>query len=260
MILKFRNFKQLQTYNENQGSVRGSLIVEGFNVNPDNPKQVEAAKDVDRCITKVIGMYPFYGEFVQHARILFDHPAIDTMATDGKNIFVSSEFVSNLKDKETIFVLCHEILHIVLLHHFRMDEINADPNKWNYAADYEINPYLIGQGLLSVDELANLGGGKYPGLYKEEYKDLDAETIYAKIPNPPQPEEDDDEDFPKPPDVEPEIGDFVRVKSDNSFGKITGKNPDGSWKIEPATEEEIDAAFGSGGGDYTHRGYTPMGR
>lgn len=243
MILKYRNFNQLQTYNENQRAVRSSLLTEGFNVDPNNPQQVEAAKDVDRCITRIIGMYPFYGEFVQHARILFDHPAINTMATDGKNIFVSSEFVSNLKDKETIFVLCHEILHIVLLHHFRMSEISADPNKWNYAADYEINPYLISQGLLTVDDLSKLGNGKYPGLYKEEYRDLDAETIYNKIPDPPKPEPEDDDDESGKKEIEPKIGDFVRVKSDGSYGKITGLNPDGSWKIVPATEQEIDDAM-----------------
>jgi hypothetical protein len=244
MILKFRNFKQLQTYNEGQEAVRSFPLTEGFNVDPNNPRQAEAAEDVDRCITKIIGKYPFYGEFVQHARILFDHPAIDTMATDGKNIFVSSEFVSNLKDAETIFVLCHEILHIVLLHHFRMDEINADPNKWNYAADYEINPYLISQGLLTVDELANLGKGKYPGLYKDEYKDLDAETIYGMIPNPPAPKPG--EEPKKSPDVEPEVGDFVIIKDDGSYGKITAKNSDGTWKIVPATEEEIDDAMNGG--------------
>ena len=240
MILKFKSFNQLKTYNENQREVRNSLVSEGFNIDRNNPKQVEAAEDIDRCITRIIGMFPFYGEFVQHARILFDHPAINTMATDGKNIFVSSDFVSKMNDKETIFVLCHEILHIVLLHHFRMSEINADPNKWNQAADYEINPYLIDQGLLTVDQLLKLGG--VGGLYKEEFKDLDAETIYSKLDSAgDNKDEQNGDDEPEP--EEPQVGDFVRLNSDGSLGKIVAKNPDGSWKVEPATEEEVDNAM-----------------
>ena len=242
MILKFRNFNQLKNYNENQGAVRSSLISEGYRIDRNNPKQVEASEDVDRCITKIIGMYPFYGEFVQNSRILFDHPAINTMATDGKNIFVSSEFVLNLKDRETTFVICHEILHIVLLHHYRMEELKANPTKWNYAADYEINPYLIKQGLLTVDELANLGNGKYPGLYEEKYKDLDVETIYEMMGDKP---EENQEGPGEPPPVDPEVGDYVQINSDGSFGKIVGENPDGTWKIEPVTQEEVAKAMKS---------------
>jgi len=56
-------------------------------------------------------------------RIIFDAPDVKTFATDGINLFVSTNFVlnplgreKNLSPREIEFILCHEFMHIFLEH------------------------------------------------------------------------------------------------------------------------------------------------
>ena len=62
---------------------------------------------------------------------------IETMCTDGKNIFYSLPFVNTLSVIENATVLVHEIMHIVDKHHIRMG--NRDPKLWNFACDLKVN-------------------------------------------------------------------------------------------------------------------------
>jgi predicted metal-dependent peptidase len=115
-----------------------------------------------------------------YASILYKMPLvikneIPTMATDGTNIFYNEEFTDNLTEPELDFVLCHECLHRVLLHHLRFGK--RDHELWNIATDYAINFSLTQSGLISMPEgglldkrFANMKSEKIYDILKEESK------------------------------------------------------------------------------------------
>ena len=107
-----------------------------------------------------------------YASVLYKMPLvvkneIPTMATDGTNIFYNEEFTDNLSEAELDFVLCHECLHRVLLHHLRHGKRDAE--LWNIACDYAINYSLVESGLTQMPK---------GGLLDSKYKGMRAEKIY----------------------------------------------------------------------------------
>lgn len=140
-------------------------------------EQIELQQRVRFSLGKASNTYPFFTDFALKLKIVFTD-RVKTMATDGFRIFVSYKWSSKLSTKEQVFVLCHEILHVVFLHFMRREKHNipADDYElkvWNEAADYEINPVLIEDGVLSQSEFDKLGG-----LHNPEFKGLPAEVIY----------------------------------------------------------------------------------
>jgi hypothetical protein len=176
-----------------------------------------------------MGKYKFFGEFVYKFRFLYTYD-VDTMATDGKNIFVNPQFCSTLTDAQIVFIVCHEILHNVLVHFLRGANKGVEHRKWNIATDLEINPMLVEEGLLTREEVKN----DIKGLYEDKYIGLPAEEIYDQLPaSPPA----------KPEMVYPaEVGDVVRVtsgsKGEKIYGRIDAINPDGTYEITEITFDE----------------------
>ena len=117
---------------------------------------------------------------------LVEHEGIDTMATDGKSIFWSREFIQKIDDREIMGVLMHEGLHVMLGHHLRRGKIN--PTLWNVACDYAIN-------IVVRDAREPLPKG---ALYDDQYRGLSAHQIVKKLGN------DQKEDQGKPKDGEGE--------------------------------------------------------
>ena len=91
------------------------------------------------------------------------------MATDGSRIVYNPAFVDQLKPAELEGTLAHEVLHCALGHQCRRGE--RDPELWNVAADFAINPILIGNGFA-------LPAG---ALIDPAFKNLSAEEIYARL-------------------------------------------------------------------------------
>jgi len=58
-------------------------------------------------------------------------------ATDGQVIAYNPQFFKSIPDSEVLFILYHEFLHIILMHHFRRQ--NRDFKLWNVATDIAIN-------------------------------------------------------------------------------------------------------------------------
>ena len=91
------------------------------------------------------------------------------MATDGSRIFYNPSFVDQLKSAELEGTLAHEVLHCALGHQCRRGE--RDPELWNQAADFAINPILLGNGF-------TLPAG---ALIDPAFNHLSAEEIYARL-------------------------------------------------------------------------------
>jgi predicted metal-dependent peptidase len=74
-----------------------------------------------------------------------------------------------LKPSELEGVLAHEVMHVALAHHCRRGD--REREIWNEAADYAINPILLGNGF-------TLPAG---ALVNPSYTDLSAEEIYSRL-------------------------------------------------------------------------------
>lgn len=94
---------------------------------------------------------------------------VETMATDGKNMFFNPSFVDSLTFEETIFVQKHEVLHVTNCHHTRRG--NRDNKVWNAACDYAVNDILINSGETIVAG----------GLHNPKFAGKTPESIYQII-------------------------------------------------------------------------------
>lgn len=160
MLTRFKEYDKIFKLNE---------IIEPEHVNK------AAFNRIRRSFSEIITKYKFFAEILFNLKVMEAYPGsgIDTMATDGKSIVYSGDFVAKQEQSETVFVLLHEIMHNVNFHFAR--RISRDPHIWNCAADYAIN--------IQLDDMAKeIGGGyiKAPQgiLLDPQYRGMAAEQIY----------------------------------------------------------------------------------
>lgn len=119
--------------------------------------------------TALLWDHPFFGVLMlQMNKIAVDDPKqVDTMATDGRNLYYHPPFVDSMKKDEVVFVLAHEVMHNALEHHIRRQ--HRKPGRFNKACDYAIN-----------GDLVECKVGKMPGigLLEDRFTGLSAEEIY----------------------------------------------------------------------------------
>lgn len=114
--------------------------------------------------------HPFFGSLALRQKLVED-PTCDTAWTDGKTMGFSPSFVDKLPLDQLKGVLAHECLHVGNAHHARRGA--RDHRKWNQACDYAINKLLVDCGF-------SLPSGALLGM------DGSAESIYARMPDPPK--------------------------------------------------------------------------
>lgn len=107
---------------------------------------------------------------------------LPTAATDGDKVYYSPDFINKLPKDELLYVICHEVVHIMLEHVPRSRD--HDPQVWNIACDYVVNCLL--------DETA--GTGTRPALCLSDHAlchkyDYNVDRIYnhliSTLPPPP---------------------------------------------------------------------------
>jgi predicted metal-dependent peptidase len=124
-------------------------------------------RKLTRARTQLLLNQPFFGTLCLRLKLVSG--TVPTMATDGKRIVYSPDFVSGLQPSELEAVLAHEVLHCALGHQCRRGA--RDPQLWNEAADLAVNPLLVANGFTLP-----------PGaLIDPAYDNLSAEEIYARL-------------------------------------------------------------------------------
>jgi hypothetical protein len=148
------------------------FVNESYSFNPD-----EVNKKIRRVILWININQGFYGELLSHVNI-FGSSNIDpkTMCTNGRDIIFHPEFVMNQTEAALRFVLCHEILHCIGDHGKRRE--NRNPEGWNIACDYAINPLLQGE---TGFEWPVSEDGSRAGLYDARFEGMRAEDIYQQL-------------------------------------------------------------------------------
>ncbi len=130
-------------------------------------QQPITAEKLTRGRVRLILGQPFFGTLALRLKLV--PGSLPTMATDGSRIVYNPTFVDQLKPAELEGTLAHEVLHCALGHQCRRGE--RDPELWNQAADFAINPILLGNGFtLPVGALVD-----------PAFNNLSAEEIYARL-------------------------------------------------------------------------------
>ena len=132
---------------------------------------IPAADVISQAKARLILTQPFFGslacslDFVEEAGL---NPP--TMATDGEKVYYHPQFVLTHTADENLFVVCHEIMHVALVHMFRLR--TRDMRLGNIAADYAINEILCVEGIGSMPKgglrdtsIYTRGGGTMEGIY-----------------------------------------------------------------------------------------------
>ena len=111
---------------------------------------------------------PFFGALALRLKV-FEDPSCETFWTDGVSLGYSPAYLASINDLEVRGVLGHEVLHAANGHCWRIGD--RDPDLWNDACDYAINPIVLGAGML------------LPGkpLVDSRFKGMSAEEIYAVL-------------------------------------------------------------------------------
>ena len=160
MLIKFYNYKMILKLNES--------------INND-AKNATAFSKIRKSYTQIICNLGFFADLLFQLNMIEASPDsdINTMATDGKSIAYSPEFVDMLSQEEVVFVIIHEIMHNANFHFARQSGRNHE--LWNEAADYAIN--------IQIDDMAkemnrNILRAPAKILLDQQYRNMSAEQIY----------------------------------------------------------------------------------
>lgn len=144
-------------------------------------------------MSKLIMKHPFYAVILMDAMKIIFTESVETMATDGVNIYVNPTFSESMTVDENIFVICHEVLHYILQHiprgkmyadrGFGPDLKPFSHERMNKAADYIINDMLV-RGKVGAMPKAN---GQNIGLHDVTVANFDdiTDEVYPKVPEDP---------------------------------------------------------------------------
>ena len=97
-------------------------------------------KRIDRAQLKVMFAVPFFAPAIARLPIVWDD-SVETACTDGKTIWWNRQWFDELKDEVVVTVLCHEAMHCLLGHLWRIPDKN-EMETWNIATDHCINNSL----------------------------------------------------------------------------------------------------------------------
>ena len=134
-----------------------------------------AVTTLDRAKVSIVTQHPFFASILMKRKLIADN-TIPTAAVDQRGqIYYNPKFVEGLSVDQLVFLLCHEVGHVIGQHASRRGTRHA--KKWNIAGDAWINDMLKDAGIGQFIE----GGVNMPGS-----KDETVDEIYNKLPDPPE--------------------------------------------------------------------------
>jgi predicted metal-dependent peptidase len=133
-----------------------------------------AVTKLDKAKVSIVTQQPFFASILMKRQIQIDM-SIPTAAVDQRGqIYLNPEFAEGLSVEQLVFLLCHEVGHVIGQHALRRGA--RTPGKWNKAGDAWINDMLKAAQIGDFIE----GGVDMPGS-----KDETVDVIYNKLPDDP---------------------------------------------------------------------------
>lgn len=188
--------------------------------------------ELTEAMSRLIATQPFYAVLLLDMLELVETTSVPTAATNGKQLMVNPDYFKSLNDAdERLFVLSHEVLHVVFRHCPRLklymdrgfgpDLKEFSPSKWNRATDYIINYTLHADGVGTIPDNV---------LYSPKYTNEDlADDVYVKLDDDPDDDKNGDSFDVHMPAAEsdcPQDADVKRaIASAAQAAKAMGKMP-----------------------------------
>lgn len=111
-----------------------------------------AEKILAKYRQNLLNNHPFIGSIAMSLDLVPIRDArCNTAMTDGKSIFFDIDFLSRLNEQEGVFVLGHEVWHVVMMHFLRGEGKRHD--LFNIATDMEVNQILEKDGFIPPTEV-----------------------------------------------------------------------------------------------------------
>ena len=116
----------------------------------------ECVRRLYRSRMRILCTHPFYGLLLMHM-VYSIYEGCDTAYTDGTRIAFCPQFLDRLADSELDFIMMHEIMHVVLQHCLRGNDL--DQERFNIACDIVVNSNILLEcGDIESITVANQGG------------------------------------------------------------------------------------------------------
>jgi predicted metal-dependent peptidase len=129
---------------------------------------------LDKAKVSLVTQHPFFASILMKRQLIEDE-TIPTAAVDQRNqIYINPTWFNTLSVDEVVFVLAHEIGHVIGQHATRRGA--RQPKKWNIAGDAWINDML---------KAANIGTPIKGCVQMDGSKDETVDEIYNKLPDNP---------------------------------------------------------------------------
>jgi predicted metal-dependent peptidase len=201
--------------------------------------------ELSEALSRLIHSHPFFAVILMDLLEIEETESVPTAATNGSKLYTNPKWYNKLDIEERVFVLAHEVCHVILEHCPRMKmymdrgvgpDLKAfSPGRWNQATDFNINDWLA---------KSNVGRMPVGGLHHPNYgMDMLADEIYLKVP-------DDDGDsgnwdvhMPPDPNNPPPAKSQVQraVKSAANVAKQQGNTPAGMERlVDDICEAQVD--------------------
>lgn len=100
---------------------------------------------IARQRTELVLSQPFFGALALRLNVRED-PSAKTLWVDGETLGYNPTYMETLSDLEVRGVVAHEVLHVANGHCWRQGA--RDPDRWNDACDYAINPIVLSAGMV----------------------------------------------------------------------------------------------------------------
>jgi len=129
---------------------------------------------LDKAKVSLVTQHPFFASILMKRQLIEDE-TIPTAAVDQRNqIYINPTWFNTLSVEEVVFVLAHEIGHVIGQHATRRGA--RQPKKWNIAGDAWINDML---------KAADIGTPIKGCVQMDGSKDETVDEIYNKLPDNP---------------------------------------------------------------------------
>lgn len=210
--------------------------------------------------------YPFYALLLMKIKLSIDENC-ETAYTDGHRIAFSPKFLGEIDDKELLFVLMHEILHVALLHCSK-SRISKMPNQENanIACDIVVNSnilYSSGMDLKAIT-LKEYGVSMHLAPDGKEGYLYTAEEVYKMLPEKPptlsakseggQENSESSSDKSEKDKAEKADGENITDNSEDTGEGEGSSEGEGTGEGEGSGEGEGGESDGSSEGDSTGEG------
>ena len=130
-------------------------------------RHTEAENCLQKAKIQLFAIMPFFAFVGLQLKQRFDD-SVKTACVDGVTILYNTAFFMNLTPAMRVFLVAHEICHVVYLHFLRVGSRNAVI--WNKAADYVINHLLVKAGMTMPT--VGLYDDRFAGMFSEQVYDI----------------------------------------------------------------------------------------